>query len=117
MAKIRATERVLEYSKEFKVKVVNLTDLEGIQIKQICACLDLHPFMVSRWRKQVRDGTLVAQRSGRVQMATDKTPTTRKQVNQIKKLKKQNAQLKKENDLLKKWQQYLKEVRQNDSDS
>ena len=117
MAKIHSRERVVEYSKEFKVKVVNLTELQGIQIKQICECLELHPFMVSRWRKQVRDGTLVSYPSGRVQMANDKSPPTKKELSQIEKLKKQNARLKKENILLKKWQRYLKEVRQNDSDS
>lgn len=117
MAKIRSKERGLEYSKEFKVKVVNLTDLEGVQIKQICNCLDLHPFMVSRWRKQVRDGTLIAQPSGRVQMTTGNSPPTKRELSQIEKLKKKNVRLKKENNLLKKWQQYLKEVRQNDSGS
>ena len=49
MARILSEERVLEYLKEFKVKVVQLTDLEGIQVFQISEGLGLHPMMVYRW--------------------------------------------------------------------
>ena len=42
---------------------------------------------------------------------------TKKELNNIQKLKKENERLKQENDLLKKWQRYLAEVHQNDLDS
>ena len=58
MAKILSEELVSEYSKEFKVMVVKLTNLKGIQIKQLSECMGLHPLMVPRWRKEVRDGKL-----------------------------------------------------------
>ena len=117
MAKIKSETRVLEYSKEFKVMVVKLSHVEGIQSKQIADCFNLHPLMLSRWRKEVRDGSLVAEDTRRIQM-TLKSPSHQKKQRQTnKQLKRENERLKKENDLLKKWQRYLAEVRQKDSDS
>ena len=117
MARRLRNKRVVAYSDVFKIMVVRLTQIESVQTKQIGECLDLHPLMISRWRKQVRDGTLVAEFPVRAPMPSDKPPPKKKELSQIEKLKKQNARLKKENDLLKKWQRYLKEVRKNDSDS
>ena len=42
---------------------------------------------------------------------------TKKELNKIKRLQKENERLKLENDLLKKWQRYLAEVHQSDLDS
>ena len=30
-----------------------------MQVKTVAAALEIHPFMLSKWRKQVRDGELV----------------------------------------------------------
>ena len=118
MAKITREERVIEYSKEFKVRVVRLSYIDGIQIKQISEGLGLHPFMVSRWRKEYRDGKLVSEDSRKVVMGLDKktipqpSPQT---ITENERLRSENSRLKRENDLLKKWQRYLAEVRRNDS--
>lgn len=45
--KARKTHR---YSYDFKIKAVQLSHLEGIQVKEIAEALDIHPFMLSRWR-------------------------------------------------------------------
>lgn len=120
MAKILIEERVLEYSKEFKVKVVDLTDQLEVQAADIAKALGLHPMMVYRWRQEYREGKLVADPTRRVSMTMD-TPSppkpSKKQLTENERLKKENARLKKENDLLKKWQRYLAEVRKNDSGS
>ena len=116
MARILSEERVLSYSNEFKFKVVNLTNLEGIQIKQIAEGLGLHPFMISRWRKEVRDGKLSPDDSGMVHMGKAPKHPPRKKSSEIDRLKKTNTRLKKENELLKKWQRYLKETRAKDLD-
>ncbi len=50
--------KVREYSLEFKVTAVRLSQQPGIQVQAVAAALDIHPFMLSRWRKQVRDGVL-----------------------------------------------------------
>lgn len=121
MAKILSSERVLEYSKEFKVMVVRLTELECVQVKTIAECLGLHPLMVSRWRKEVRDGKLVSDDTRRVRMTLESTSKPGKKNQQTKtetqRLKEENRRLKKEVDLLKKWHGYLAEQRQNGSDS
>jgi transposase len=46
------------YSLEFKLTAVRLSEQPDIQVKAVAAALDIHPFMLSRWRKQVRDGEL-----------------------------------------------------------
>ena len=120
MAKILSEERVLEYSREFKVMVVKLSDLEEIKIKTLSECLGLHPLMVSRWRKEVRDGKLVSDETRRVRMTLESASKSGKKAKQTKtktqKLEAENKRLKKEVDLLKKWHGYLAEVRQKDSD-
>ncbi len=50
--------KVREYSLEFKVTAVQLSQQPGIQVQAVAAALDIHPFMLSKWRKQVRDGVL-----------------------------------------------------------
>lgn len=117
MAKIKSESRVLEYSKDFKVMVVNLTNLEGVQIKKLSDCMGLHPLMVSRWRKEVRDGKLTADDSRRVQMTLKAPSNLKKTGDKTMQLEKEVKRLKKENALLKKWQRYLMETRQKGSGS
>ena len=50
--------KVREYSLEFKLTAVRLSQQAGIQVQAVAAALDIHPFMLSKWRKQVRDGVL-----------------------------------------------------------
>jgi len=120
MAKINTDKRVLEYSKEFKVCVVQLTDQLNVKATEIAAVLKLHPMMVYRWRQEYREGKLISSPTRRVAMSLDqKTPPkpSRKQLSENQQLKQENARLKKEVALLKKWERYLAEVRRNDSDS
>ena len=50
--------KVREYSREFKLTAVWLSQQPGLQVQAVAAALDIHPFMLSRWRKQVREGVL-----------------------------------------------------------
>ena len=59
MAKRIGPAKVKQYSLEFKLKAVQLSDQPGVLIKDVAESLCIHPFMLSRWRKQVRDGELV----------------------------------------------------------
>ena len=45
--------RAHRYSLEFKLSAVRLSKLPGVQVQQVTDALDIHPFMLSRWRKQV----------------------------------------------------------------
>ena len=52
-ARPRAVRR---YSDEFKLTAVRLSHQPGMQVKTVAAALEIHPFMLSKWRKDVRDG-------------------------------------------------------------
>jgi transposase len=52
--------KVEKYGERFKATAVKLSSLPGVRIKDVAAALDIHPFMLSLWRRQVRDGVIVA---------------------------------------------------------
>ncbi len=60
MPRYNNPRKTWQYTNEFKVKAVQLTYLENVQVKQIAETLDIHPFMLSRWRKKYREGKIVA---------------------------------------------------------
>jgi transposase len=49
---------VRRYSDEFKLTAVRLSQQPGIQVQTVAAALAIHPFMLSKWRKDARDGRL-----------------------------------------------------------
>ena len=120
MAKIKSTERVVEYTSEFKVRVVELTQKLAISASDIAHGLGLHPVMVYRWRQEYREGLLVDHPTRRIAMTKETLPTKRRspdEEKELKRLRKENDALKKENDFLKKWERYLKAQKQNGSRS
>ena len=105
------------YPVDFKIKAVELSLRDDVLSKDVAQALDIHPFMLSRWRKEYREGTFSTKpryNSNNELMA--KIPN-KKELNKIKQLEKENERLKLENDLLKKWQRYLAELHQTDLDS
>ena len=52
-------QKINRYGIDFKLKAVKLSHLPGVLIKDVAESLCIHPFMLSRWRKQYRDGELV----------------------------------------------------------
>ena len=58
--------KVHRYSLEFKLKAVKLSQLKGVEVQAVADALEIHPFMLSRWRKEARDGVL----RGRVSVPT-----------------------------------------------
>jgi transposase-like protein len=49
---------VHRYTDEFKLTAVRLSQQPGIQVQSVAAALEIHPFMLSKCRKDVRDGLL-----------------------------------------------------------
>jgi len=47
------------YSNEFKTKAVQLSLLDGVEVQAVAKTLYIHPFMLSRWRKEYREGKIV----------------------------------------------------------
>jgi len=117
MPKYNQPRKTWQYTKDFKIKAVKLSHQDGIQVKQVAAGLDIHPFMLSRWRKEYREGKLQGDNQKRVTVNKNKRTISVKKLTENARLKKEIERLKKENDLLKKWQRYLAEQHQNDLDS
>jgi transposase len=117
MAKYTQPRKTWQYTKEFKIKAVKLSFQNGIQVKQVADSLDIHSFMLSRWRKSYREGKLQGDNQKRVGMNKKKRIISDKELTENARLKKENERLRKGINLLKKWQRYLAEQHQNDLDS
>jgi len=46
------------YKYHFKLAAVHLADHPDFQTKAVAEALNIHPFMLSRWKKQLREGVL-----------------------------------------------------------
>ena len=55
--------KIAKYGEKFKATAVKLSSLPGVLIRDVAAALDVDPFMLSLWRKQVREGVIVARAS------------------------------------------------------
>jgi transposase len=87
---------VRKYSDEFKLTAVRLSQQPGIQVRTVAASLAIHPVMLSKWRKDVRDGRL----TGHARKAPGAPPT--RELARLQQLERDYALLKEEHDLLKK---------------
>ena len=47
------------YSREFKATAVRLSQMPGVVVQDVAQSLYIHPFLLSRWRKQAREGLIV----------------------------------------------------------
>lgn len=52
MAKANQAKKTRQYSLDFKRKTVEMTLNPEVLIKGVAARMDIHPFMLSRWRKE-----------------------------------------------------------------
>ena len=50
--------QVRQYSPEFKLRAVKLSRLKGVEVQTVAEALEIHPFMLFRWRKEAGDGVL-----------------------------------------------------------
>ena len=84
---------VRKYSDEFKLTAVRLSQQPGLQVKTVAAALEIHPFMLSKWRKDVREGLI----RGRAPKAPPPGPT--REIAQLQALEKAHALLQEEHEL------------------
>jgi transposase len=85
---------VQRYSLEFKLKAVKLSQLKGVEVQAVADALEIHPFMLSRWRKEARDGVL----RGRVSVPKAVKPA--RDVKRFQALKREHALRQEEHALL-----------------
>jgi len=111
MPKAKGPRKIHRYATEFKVKAVKLSQLHGVRVKDVAESLDIHPFMLSKWRKQYREGQL----QSAVEVLID--PQATAELQRLKELEKEYARLKEEHELLKKAIRFCSERRQKSSRS
>ena len=87
---------VRRYSDEFKLTAVRLSQQPGIQVQTVATALAIHPFMLSKWRKDAREGRL----AGRAPKAPPARPA--REIAKLQQLEREYALLSEEHDLLKK---------------
>ena len=83
------------YSESFKATAVRLSQLPGVMVSDVAQSLCIHPFMLSRWRKQAREGLIVSKG-----VKIDKDVAA--ELKELRALKKDYERLKLEHELLKK---------------
>jgi transposase len=90
-------KKVHRYSAEFKLTAVKLSGMPGVQVQTVADALDIHPFMLSRWRKEARDGRL----KGRARRGVVEGRRAR-EIRRLQTLEREHAMLQEEHELLKK---------------
>ncbi len=83
------------YSPQFKSTAIRLSQLPGVAVQDVAASLYIHPFMLSRWRKQAREGMIMAKG-----VVVDKEVAA--ELKELRQIKKAYERLKVEHDVLKK---------------
>ena len=112
MGRAKRARRVNRYSEDFKLSAVRLSKLPGVQVNQVAEALDIHPFMLSKWRKEVRDGVI---RGRSKKVVLDKRLAT--ELRQLSELRMRYALLKEEHELLKKAIRFCSQARRRSSPS
>jgi transposase len=111
MGAAKSPKRVLQYEDSFKAKAVQLSQVPGVRVKDVAASLDIHPFMLSRWRKQYREGRI----NRGAKIALD--PKAVSELQRLRQLEREHALLKEEHELLKKAIRFCSEERARNSRS
>ena len=102
--------KVARYGDQFKATAVKLSSLPGVLIKDVAEALDIHPFMLSLWRKEVRDGVIVAK-------GAKLDVQTKAELKRLKALERQYKVLKEEHTLLKKAIRFASDRKRKSSNS
>ena len=86
------------YSESFKAEAVRLASQPGILVQDVAQSLDIHPFMLSRWKKQCREGIIMVN----PELHQPNELVSEAELLRLREVDKAYAQLKLEHDLLKK---------------
>ena len=99
-----------KYSERFKATAVKLSELPGVAVQDVAESLYIHPFMLSRWRKQAREGRIVTKG---VEVEKDVAA----ELKALRRMKKDYERLKLEHELLKKAIEFTSQRRARSSSS
>src|SRR5688572_19403977 len=82
-----------KYSDRFKAAAVRLSQLPGVEVQDVAQSLYIHPFMLSRWRKEACEGRIVTKE---VLVEEDAAA----ELKALRRMKKQYERLKLEHEIL-----------------
>ena len=99
-----------KYSERFKSSAVQLSLLPGVAVQDVAHSLYINPFMLSRWRKEYREGMIMKKK-----VELDKETTA--ELKELRKVKKAYERLKMDHDILKKAIEFTSEQKAVSSDS
>ena len=102
--------KIKDYGIDFKLRAVQLSSQPGVLIKDVADSLGIHPFMLSKWRKQVRDGELLGK-------PPPIEPDAVAELRRLREVEKQFKRLQMEHDLLKKAIRFVSERKAKSSPS
>ena len=89
------------YDDDFKATAVALGALRGVETQAVAGVLDIHPVMLYRWKKEVREGKIVAQgKKGTLDSEMNR------ELARLRRVEREHERLKQEHELLKKSIQY-----------
>lgn len=103
-------QMVDRYGVDFKLAAVKMSESPGVLIKDVAESLCIHPFMLSKWRRQVREGVLV----GTVPKVD---PDSLAELKRLREVEQKFKRLQMEHDLLKKAIRFASERRAKSSPS
>ena len=99
-----------KYTDKFKATAVKLSELPGVASKDVAESLCIHPFMLSRWRKEVREGLIVSK-------GIELDKETAAELKRLRKLEKAHKRLLEEHEILKKVVEWKSKQKQTSSNS
>jgi transposase len=99
-----------KYSDRFKATAVRLSALPGVEVRDVAESLYIHPFMLSRWRKEAREGRIMTKG-----VPVEKDVAA--ELKALRRVKKEYERLKLEHEILKKAIVFTSERRARSSSS
>ena len=110
MARPIGPRKIYRYSEAFRATAVRLTEMQGVLVQDVARSLDVHPFVLSRWRQEAREGRLVTK-------GVKLDDRTKAELKELRQLRRDHARLKEEHELLKKAIRFVSERRAKSSSS
>lgn len=85
------------YDDAFKATAVELGSLPGVYAKDVAEVLDIHPIMLYRWKKELRDGLIMSKpKKGSLDTAE------KQELARLRRLEKEHELLQEKHEILKK---------------
>ena len=107
----KGPKKVKQYSLELKRTAVRLTQAPGARVKDVAESLDIHPFMLSKWRKLAREGLLVKKPKAKGKASKMKRAPSMVQMSKYAQLKRELEALRKEHEFLKKFDRFRAQLK------